>query len=205
MICAAMQQAYEAHDLATPSRERLLSIVGLSLREAFVTLAGADIHPVDSLADRYKAAFRVLRQVPGHLEPLYPGARTALDLLARRDDVVLGIATGKSRRGVGIILAQHDLAGRFVTIQTADDRPSKPNPEMVLAAMRDTGIGPADTVMIGDTVYDIEMARAAGARAIAVSWGYHGADALAAAGPVTTISDYAQLVPALDAMWARRV
>jgi phosphoglycolate phosphatase len=196
-----MQQAYEAHKLTVPARERLLSIVGLSLREAFVTLAADENHPIDSLADSYKAAFQVLRRSPQHLEPLYPGARTALDLLATRDDVILGIATGKSQRGVAAVLGHHGLVGRFLTIQTSDDAPSKPHPEMVLAAMREVCVGPDDTVMIGDTVYDIAMARAAGARAIAVAWGYHTADALAAAGPETTISDYAELVPALDAIW----
>src|SRR5215813_11628887 len=124
MICAAMRQAYEAHGLSVPAREQLLAIVGLSLPDAFRRLAerngGAD-HPIDGLVTCYKAAFATLRQSPDHLEPLYPGAREAIDALARRSDTVLGIATGKSQRGVRAVLDRHGLLGHFATIQTSDD------------------------------------------------------------------------------------
>lgn len=206
MICAAMQQAYEAHGLPVPPRDELLSIVGLSLPDAFRRLAGndarADAYPLDGLVAQYKAAFAALRLSPAHLEPLYPGARDALDVLARRTDMLLAIATGKSQRGVRAVLGHHGLAERFATIQTADDAPSKPHPGMVLAAMRETGVAPHDTVVVGDTVFDVEMARAAGARAIGVGWGYHPAHALAAAGADAMIADFSELVGALDRLWA---
>jgi phosphoglycolate phosphatase len=136
------------------------------------------------------------------MEPLYPGAADAVAALARRDDVVLGIATGKSQRGVRLVLGHHGLLDRFITIKTADDAPSKPDPGMVLAAMREADVGPDDTTVIGDTVYDIRMARAAGATAIGVTWGYHVRDALREAGATLVIEDFAALVPALDSMWA---
>jgi phosphoglycolate phosphatase len=203
MICAAMRQAYAAHDLPCPPREHVLSIVGLSLMEAFARLeAGRGRAPLNALVDSYKTAFHALRRSPEHLEPLFPGARAALDALSARDDVVLGIATGKSQRGVRAVLGHHDLLARFHTIQTADDAPSKPHPGMVQAAMREAGVGPRDTIVVGDTVYDIGMARAAGARAIGVSWGYHAAADLHAEGADTVIDDYAALAPALDAMWS---
>jgi phosphoglycolate phosphatase len=205
MICAAMRQAYEAHGLSVPERERLLSIVGLSLPDAFRRLAQgekiADDHPIDALVAAYKTAFAALRESPEHLEPLYPGARDALDALGRQPGVALGIATGKSQRGVRAVLGRHDLSGRFVTIQTADDAPSKPHPGMVLAAMREAGAEPRDTVVVGDTVFDIEMARAAGARAIGVAWGYHAPQALRAAGADAMIDDFSELVGALARMW----
>ncbi len=113
-----------------------------------------------------------------HLEPLYPGAADAVAALARRDDIVLGIATGKSQRGVRAVLARHGLLEHFITIKTADDAPSKPDPGMVLHAMSEAGVAADDTVVVGDTVYDIAMARAAGAAAIGVTWGYHPRDAL---------------------------
>ena len=205
MICAAMQQAYEAHGLPVPPTEKLLSIVGLSLPDAFRRLAGlvgsGEDHPVDGLVTCYKTAFAALRQSDRHLEPLYPGARAALDALGRRPDTLLGIATGKSQRGVRAVLGRHGLSGRFATIQTADDAPSKPHPGMVLAAMRQTGVPPCDTVMVGDTVYDVEMARAAGVRAIGVGWGYHPPEALAAAGVDAVLGDFSELAAALDRLW----
>jgi phosphoglycolate phosphatase len=206
MICAAMQQAYDAHGLLAPAREQLLSIVGLSLPDAFRRLAeraaGGDAHPVDGLILQYKAAFAALRQSPEHLEPLYPGVRETLDALGRRPEVVLGIATGKSQRGVRAVLGHHGLSEMFATIQTSDDAPSKPHPGMALAAMRATGASPHDTVVVGDTVFDIEMARAAGVRAIGVGWGYHPAQALVDAGASEVIGDCSELIAALDRLWS---
>jgi len=201
MICAAMHKAYLAHDLPCPPRDRLLSIVGLSLDEAFTRLAGEEKQPVQSLAARYKEAFHALRASGEHLEPLYPGARVAIEALARRDDVVLGVATGKSLRGVHAVLGQHGLIEHFATLQTADKAPSKPHPEMVLAAMRDVGVDVADAVMMGDTIYDIEMARAANVAAIGVAWGYHRAADLHAAGAHAVIESFDTLLPTLDEMW----
>jgi phosphoglycolate phosphatase len=205
MICAAMRQAYEANNLSVPARELLLSIVGLSLPDAFRRLAahavnGSD-HPVEALVTCYKAAFAGMRNSVDHLEPLYPGARDTLDALAARPETLLGIATGKSQRGVRAVLGRHGLAERFATIQTSDDAPSKPHPGMVLAAMRETGAEPHDTVVVGDTVFDLEMARAAGARAIGVTWGYHPSAALVAAGADAMIENFAELVPTLERLW----
>jgi phosphoglycolate phosphatase len=205
MICAAMQQAYEANNLSVPAREHLLAIVGLSLPDAFRRLAAAtngDIeHPVDALVTCYKNAFAELRSSIDHLEPLYPGAREAIDRLAGRPDTLLGIATGKSQRGVRAVLGRHGLAERFATIQTSDDAPSKPHPGMVLAAMREAGTAPQDTVVVGDTVFDLEMARAAGAHAIGVAWGYHSVSALREAGAYALIETFADLLPTLDRLW----
>jgi phosphoglycolate phosphatase len=201
MICTAMSQAYLAHKLPVPKREAMLSIVGLSLMEAFAELGkGTARFPVASLAEHYKLAFHALRQSGGHIEPLYPGARETVDALSRRTDVMLGLATGKSQRGARLVLGHHGLLDRFITIQTADDAPSKPDPGMVLHAMRDAGATPENTVVVGDTVFDIAMAHAAGASAIGVSWGYHTRDSLIAAG-APVIDAFATLEPTLDKMW----
>ena len=202
MIVAAMASAYGWHGMDAPSRERVLSIVGLSLPEAFEAL-GKDQpgFPVATMIERYKAAFHVMRDGEKHLEPLYPGAADAIVSLARRDDVLLGIATGKSQRGVRLVLGHHGLLDHFITIKTADDAPSKPDPGMVVDAMREAGVEAADTVVIGDTVYDIAMARAAGAAAIGVSWGYHRGAALAEAGAFAVIESFPSLVPTLDKIW----
>ena len=203
MIVAAMTEAFRAHGLPVPRREKLLSIVGLSLTEAFATLGGGrDGYPIASLAEGYKTAFHALRHSGEHMEPLYPGAADAVAALARRDDVVLGIATGKSQNGVRLVLGHHGLLDHFVTIKTADDAPSKPDPGMVIEAMREAGAAPEDTVVIGDTVYDMRMARAAGVTAIGVAWGYHAGAALKDAGATVVIEDFSALIPALDALWA---
>lgn len=202
MIVAAMTQAYAVHEIDAPAREHLLSIVGLSLIEAFTALGkGAANYPVASLAEQYKLAFHALRASGEHMEPLYPGAVDAIETLARRGDIALGIATGKSQRGVRLVLGHHGLIDHFSTIKTADDAPSKPDPGMVVDAMREAGVTPADTVVVGDTVYDMNMAHAAGAAAIGVTWGYHSRQALADSGASAVIDAFPALVPTLDKIW----
>jgi len=203
IIMAAMTEAYGALGLALPEREVLLSVVGLSLVEAFTKLGeGRDGFPAESLANHYRDAFHAMRGPGAPVEPLYPGAAEAIAALAQRGDVVLGIATGKSQRGVRLVLTHHGLIDRFITIKTADDAPSKPDPGMVLAAMRDASAEPEDTVVVGDTVYDIAMARAAGAASVGGTWGYHPGEALKEAGALAVIDRFANLVPTLDAIWA---
>ena len=182
-ICRVMEHAFAALGLAAPPRAATRAIVGLSLVEAMASLAPdlpAAVHL--ALADAYKAIFRRMRE-DGELdsEPLYDGLVDALDVLAA-DGWSFGVATGKSDRGLAHVLAVHGLADRFVTLQTADRHPSKPDPAMLHAAMAQTGALPHMTAMIGDTTFDMAMARAAGARAIGVSWGYHREDALWQAG-----------------------
>ncbi|MCG6121747.1 MAG: HAD-IA family hydrolase [Microvirga sp.] len=204
VIVEAQARAFRAHGLEPPRRERSLSIVGLSLREAFVALAG-EAGPVDGLVESYKRAFQDLRFDPRYDPPVYPGALAALSRLSRRADVSLAIATGKSRRGVAHFLERHRLEGLFASIQTADDAPSKPHPGMILRAMAETGIGPGDAAMIGDTTYDMEMAAAAGATGIGVAWGYHAEPRLRDAGAATVIARFRELDRALEAAFATPV
>jgi phosphoglycolate phosphatase len=107
------------------------------------------------------------------------------------------VATGKSRRGLDALISHHGLDGMFVTRQVADDHPSKPDPEMVFAALSETGVDRRAAVMIGDTTYDIEMARAAGVAAIGVAWGYHPVSALEAAGASRIVTDFTALETAV--------
>ena len=203
MIVGAMTRAYAAHGIPLPGHDMLLSVVGLSLVEAFTKLgAGLDGFPAASLADHYRDAFHAMRAPGAPVEPLYPGAADAITELARRNDVVLGIATGKSQRGVRLVLGHHGLLDHFTTIKTADDAPSKPDPGMVLAAMREAGVEARDTIVVGDTVYDIAMARAAGAAGLGVTWGYQPGPALEDAGALAVVDRFANLVPTLDRIWA---
>ncbi len=201
LICAAVHEAYDRHGLVRPARERILSMVGLSLPDTFRHLANGAGHPVESLVAAYRDAFTALR-ASSAMEPLYPGASEVIGRLARREDIALGIATGKSTQGVSIVLGHHGLLDRFVTIQTADTAPSKPDPGMVHNALRDTACMPQDAVVIGDSIYDMQMAKAAGAKAIGVAWGYHAPDDLHAAGADVVIGQFTALEPALDKLWA---
>jgi phosphoglycolate phosphatase len=181
-ICAAMEACFAAAGRAPPPRERTRSVVGLSLVEAMRAMlpeAGAAAHL--EMAEGYKRAFRDLRADGAVEEPLFEGIAASLDALEGAG-WLLGVATGKSRRGLDICLAAHGLSGRFATLQTADHHPSKPHPSMIEAAMAEAGAAPGTTVMIGDTSYDMAMARAAGTVALGALWGYHAEAELRAAG-----------------------
>lgn len=167
--------------LMHPGREAGLAIVGLSLPQAFRQLLGVDVDLQPVIA-HYGEVFGQLRASGAWDSPLFPGAAATIDALAARGDVALGLATGKSQRGVRHLLDQQGWHEHFVTLQTADTNPSKPHPGMVLTAMAEAGVEPHQTIVIGDTSFDMAMARAAGAGALGVSWGYHRADALRAAG-----------------------
>ena len=179
-IVGGMADAYAAVGLPAPSRERVLSIVGLSLPEAFFRLEPQiDESDRARMVEAYKAGFSQRRGGP--IMPLYPGAADLLAKLAALSDRVLAIATGKSRRGLDHELAAHGLTSLFKSTQVADDHPSKPHPSMIERILLETAETPENAVMIGDTTYDIDMGRAAGVRTIGVRWGYHSDEALRAA------------------------
>ena len=181
-ICLAMERCFGEAGLEPPARERTRTVVGLSLVEAMRAMlpeAGPDAHA--ELAEGYKRAFQAMRAEGLADEPLYEGVAELIDRLDG-DGWLLGIATGKSDRGVALCLEHHGLADRFVTIQTADRHPSKPHPSMIEQALADAGAAPETCLMIGDTSYDMAMARAAGVTAVGVAWGYHAPDDLRRAG-----------------------
>ena len=201
-IVAAMTDGFTAMGVAVPSRADILSIVGLSLDHAMVRLA-PDAPSHAGLVQAYKDAFRTRRQQLGSLEgsPLYPGARDCLDRLAQAPENLLGVATGKSQRGLDALLGAHRLERMFVTRQVADHHPSKPHPSMVLRAMEETGVGPESTVLIGDTSFDMDMADAAGVAGIGVSWGYHSPGAMHRAQVI--VDSFDALAGAIDQVWTR--
>ena len=181
-ICVAMERCFAEAGLAPPERERTRSVVGLSLVEAMrAMLPDAEARDHAAMADSYKRAFQAMRAEGLADEPLYDGIADLIDGLDA-DGWLLGIATGKSDRGVALCLEHHGLAGRFVTIQTANRHPSKPHPSMVEQAIAEAGAAPESSLMIGDTSYDMAMARAAGILAVGVAWGYHDSAVLRRAG-----------------------
>ena len=192
-ICTAMNRAFEAVKLPPPERQAILSVVGLSLPEAMAMLlpeAEADFHA--HVAGHYKRGFQAMRGEGVVSEPLYDGIA---ELIAALDAQgwLLGVATGKSDRGLNLCLTHHGIIDRFVTLQTADRHPSKPHRSMIDTAMAEAGAAPETTVMIGDTSYDMAMAVNAGVRGIGVAWGYHRPAELIAAGAHAVAVDSREL------------
>lgn len=172
-ICESMEAGFAAADLTAPDRHDIRRIVGLSLPQAIRMLAPEASEDQRNIAvETYKDNFRTSRLQGRLQEPLFEGIRTLLDQL-RDNGWTLAVATGKSDRGLHSCLATHGLTDHFVSLQTADRHPSKPHPAMLEAAMFEAAATPQNTVMIGDTTFDITMAMAAGTRAIGVDWGYH--------------------------------
>ncbi len=173
-ISQAMVETFLAHELVAPSHEDVLSIIGLSLEQAIHKLyPEADEQKLLLMVETYKAAFYANVQNPEHNDKLYDGIVDVIEVLSREEHVLLGIATGKSKKGLLRVLNKYDLKHHFVTLQTADDAPSKPHPAMIEQAMSETGTNPEATIMVGDTRFDIDMAHAAGVSSVGVSWGYH--------------------------------
>lgn len=196
-ICLAMEHAFAEASMPPPPRHATRRIVGLSLVEAMRVLLPdeeGDVHV--EMAERYRASYLELRNQGMEDEPLYDGMAELLGSL-RASGWLLGVATGKSDRGLLRCLDHHGIKGMFVTLQTADRHPSKPHPSMVVEALAEAGVEATDAVVIGDTVYDIQMGQAAGTKTIGVNWGYHPVDELRVAGADAIAEDMDELAACL--------
>ncbi|SMQ62304.1 phosphoglycolate phosphatase [Altererythrobacter xiamenensis] len=183
-VCNAMRDAFEGAGKPCPDLNEVRRIVGLSLPVAIRSLA-PDLEPDENarIVAAYKESFFAQRQQGLVHEPLYDGMA---ELLHRLHDGgwKLAVATGKSDRGLHACLDQHGIKGLFVSLQTADRHPSKPHPAMLEAALFEAGATPEQSVMIGDTSFDMIMATDANVRALGVAWGYHSPDELHETGAV---------------------
>ena len=183
-ICQTMEAAFASTGLVAPERNMVRRMVGLSLPYALRELApDASDEQRHAVVEAYKTGCRDLRRSGALREPLYDGIAGLIDELSG-EGWQLAVATGKSDRGLHACLDTHGIRHRFVSLQTADRHPSKPHPAMLEAALFEAAVQPGDAVMIGDTSFDMEMAVAAGVRAIGVAWGYHEAHELREAGAV---------------------
>lgn len=194
LIVEHMTTTFASAGLTPPAKAQSRRVIGLALPVAIARLLGTEVTPLaEKLADDYRAHYRAsLLEAEGR-EGLFPGCRETLDFLATWPDTILGIATGKGLNGVHRLTQLHGIADHFVTLQTPDHNPSKPHPGMMLRAMEETGADKNDTVIIGDTTFDIEMGKAAGTKAIGVTWGYHEGAELLAAGADMLVETYADL------------
>lgn len=179
-----------------PEMSLTKSIIGLTLDIAIARMQGKPHVDDEAIAmtAHYKSIYAETRAQAGFQEPLFDGITAMIETLAKRDELLMGAVTGKSRRGLDLIMDTHGFRPHFIVSRTADDCPSKPHPAMVTECCSQTGIVPADTIVIGDAIYDMQMAKAAGAKAIGVAWGYASVDDLWKAG-ADAIVEHASEIP----------
>ena len=203
-IVTSMTAAFVNVDLAPPKPEEIVRIVGLNLADAMdVLLQGQKPEKVPTLVDAYREVATQHRAGGQWENPLYPDAKEVIQAL-NASGWLLGVATGKSKRGLDAVFDTHEIGHHFVTVQTSDIGPGKPAPDMLYRALRETGVEARNTVMIGDTTFDMEMAVNAGVSAIGVSWGYHTDKDLLAAGARVIVHGFRDLPGALESTIGER-
>lgn len=188
LIHETMRRTFIHFGKPEPTFAETKSIIGLTLDIAIARMQGkhhVEQEDLDMMA-YYKSLFSVVRNDLDFREPLFDGIRDLMDVLEARDEILIGAVTGKSRRGLDLVTETHGF--KFIASRTADDCPSKPHPAMVTECCDETGMTASDTVVIGDAIYDMQMAKAAGAKAIGVAWGYASVDELMAAGADVIVS-----------------
>ena len=193
-IVSCMQLA--AVDLGLPSLadEAVRSIIGLGLPEAIATLyPQLDGAGIESMRERYAFHFIAAEVIPS---ALYPGAEALLTRL-REAGMKLAVATGKSRKGLQRVWGNTGLERYFHASRCADESHSKPHPAMVLELLEEMAVPAQRAIVIGDTTFDLEMARAAGVDRVAVSYGAHPVEKLLPCEPLAVIDKLHHLLPVL--------
>lgn len=192
LITESNRVVFGQFGLSPPSEDESFSLVGMSLERVLLQLAGPDA-PVEKMVAAYREVLPLLRADVAYAEVPFDGANELLATLAEHRDVRLGIATGHASHAIVPALEQFGWQAHFCTVQTSDKAPSKPHPGMIIQALCEAGVKAEDAIMIGDTAFDIEMARAADVRGVAVSWGYHRPDRLRDAGAWRVVEDINEL------------
>ena len=170
--------------------ERIREIIGLGLRESWERLfPGAEDDGFEAFVTTYRSHFFAAEQQTSRL---YPGIRGLVGELRERGHL-LAVATGKSRRGLDRDFERTGLGSLFAATRTADESRSKPHPDMLLDLLARTGCPPEQVLMVGDTEYDLEMARRTGVDAVGVTWGAHSAERLRACRPAACLDDLREL------------
>ncbi|MBQ4829772.1 HAD-IA family hydrolase [Alteromonas sp. CI.11.F.A3] len=189
-IINCMQIAAKLCEMPVPSADAVSHIIGISLKPAIKQLFGIDD---DALAERlvlaYKEAFVSHDATPC---PLFNDVQELL-LALKAEGATLAVATGKARRGLDRAWLQTETGHFFSASRCADDAQSKPSPDMLLQILDELKISAHDAVMIGDTTYDMQMAKSIGMRRIGVSYGVHAQVHLEALAPETIVHSIGEL------------
>ena len=192
LIVDTITNAFRAVNERVPDERMIRSISGITARDAMAILAP---HATPERVEEITASYRrhYLSGAGLAREPMFEGAMAALDRLTADPETILAVATGKGHQGAVTVLDLHGIAGRFNSIETPTHNRGKPDPQMIETAMQKAGVDKAQTVMVGDTVHDMRMAKAAGVGAIGVAWGYHERDDLIEAGADLVIDRFDEL------------
>ncbi len=182
-IITATETALSAYDFAPPSRRDILYAVGLPIDVAMRQhVPQASDEQIVNMLDVYRDTYQQLSQQDDRGQVMFDGMHEQIVELGEMDETLLGIITMKSRRGLSRVVDAYDIRGFFQVLKSADDGPGKPAPDLMLDAMAETGMTPDQTVMVGDTSFDVMMAKAAGTMAIGVGWGYQTVEELSDSG-----------------------
>ena len=193
-IVACLQAASRDLDLEHRDEAACRNIIGLGLHEAVNSLyPDSDDDFVARYTERYRHYWF---QVAGDSR-LFPGARETLEGL-HGEGYLLAVATGKGRAGLEKVLSSTGLGELFAATRCADETCSKPHPRMLRELMDELGADPAETLMVGDTEYDMEMARSAGAGPVAVSYGVHATERLLRHEPLACLDAITEFAPWLS-------
>lgn len=166
-IVNTIHLAAKSCGIAPVSDEMAKSIIGLSLPKAMQVLFPQHHEQVDSLVQAYKYSYSNEDETPS---PIFAGVESLLNQLRDRG-VKIAVATGKSRTGLDRLMAQYGLTEYFVTTRTACEAESKPHPDMLLQILAELGVDAQQSVMVGDSIIDMELAKNAGIDAIGVTLG----------------------------------
>lgn len=172
LITESNRVVFDQFGLSPPSEKDSFALVGMSLDLVLQRLAGPDA-PIAQMVAAYQRVLPVLRADLAFVETPFDGASTLLAALFDHKNTRLGLATSHASSMILPALERFGWQNYFCTVQTADKAPSKPHPGMILQALKETGTDANDALIVGDTTFDMEMARAADVRGIGVSWGYH--------------------------------
>ena len=199
LILESHRIVFSEFRLPLPLPTHSLALVGKTLDVILAQLAGPEA-PIRDMVKAYDLLLPILRADASFAEKPFDGIVDLLRELSSTPNVVLGMATGHTSVTIAPALAALRWSDFFRTIQAADMAPSKPHPAMLLQALEATNVGPEDALFVGDTTYDMEMAQAANVRSMGVSWGYHGAERLVAAGASGVASNVDELRDHLQAI-----
>ncbi|MGD8524714.1 MAG: HAD-IA family hydrolase [Thioalkalispiraceae bacterium] len=189
-IVGCLRAALQDIDLPDQPDEQLKNVIGLGLKEALQRL-----HPEGNdrehqqLTDHYRYHFLESSKIPS---PMFDGAQTLLEELNRLG-FFLAVATGKGRPGLDKVLSESNTGHLFHYTRCADETRSKPHPQMLEEIMDFCGVESHETIMIGDTEYDLQMANHAGAHALAVSYGVHDKQRLLDCAPLDCVDNINEL------------
>lgn len=202
VILEGMRQVFLEFGYTPPPVTSMLASIGLSLNLLFAMLLQREVdEEIEQMSASYKKRFFNLKKIPELYSPLYDGIDEIIETLSAQPETLLAIATGKSRRGLNEMVDTFGYRDKFIALRSADDCPSKPHPAMILECCEIAGCDVLQTVMVGDSSYDMQMAIQAGTRALGVSWGYQDIASLEKSGAHAIVAKPHDIPTAIDELF----